>query len=81
MDINSQKLSIIQQLLLVEDELLLEVIKGILDHGLKETVEPKTDFWELLTTEQKAQIELSRKQHREGESIGHEGLMEGFRHE
>lgn len=79
MDVSSQKLSIIQQLLLIEDELLLEVIKGILEDGLKGEKHSSKDFWDLLTKEQKAKIELSRVQHKMGKSIDHEEMMEGFR--
>lgn len=81
-NIQAEKLHIIQQLLSVEDELLLEAIQKLLDYGLKKgerSDEQIKDFWDELTEAQKAQIELSRKQLREGKGIPHEEVMGAFR--
>lgn len=37
------------------------------------------DFWDELTEEQKAQIELSRQQHKNGKGISHQEVMAEFR--
>lgn len=74
-DIQAEKLNIIQQLLNVDDELLLEAIQKLLDYGLKKGARSEgqlKDFWDELTEAQKAQIELSRKQLREGKGLPHE---------
>ncbi len=81
-DIQAEKLSIIQQLLNVDGELLLEAAQKLLDYGLKKgarSEEQLKDFWDELTEAQKAQIELSRKQLREGKGLPHEEVMEAFR--
>lgn len=79
-DIKTDKLSIIQQVLRVEDEHLLEAIQHLLDYGMqKEGTETDSDFWEELTGYQKEQIALSRRQHRAGEGIPNEEVMLEFR--
>lgn len=82
MNIQAEKLHIIQQIISIEDELLLEAIQKLLDYGLKKgerSQEEIKDFWDELTEAQKAQIELSRKQLREGKGIPHGEVMEEFR--
>jgi uncharacterized protein YqeY len=37
------------------------------------------DFWDELTEEQKAQIQLSREQHKKGEGMPHSEVMAEFR--
>jgi len=79
-DIKTGKLSIIQQVLRVEDERLLEAIQHLLDYGMqREGTETERDFWEELTEYQKEQIALSRRQHRAGEGIPNEEVMLEFR--
>lgn len=80
MDLKAEKLSVIQQLLKVEDELLLQAVKNLLEFGLQQSSEKRTtDFWDELTEAQKAQIELSRQQLRAGKGIPHNEVMEAFR--
>ena len=80
MDIKAEKLNIIQQLLSVDDKLLLEAIQKLLDYSQKMNAgEHSKDFWDELTELQKAQIDLSRKQHRDGQGIPHKDVMAAFR--
>lgn len=83
MDLRVEKLNIIQKLLIVDDELLLQTIKNMLEVGLrqknaKEELEEK-DFWDELTPEQQAKIEISIKQLDDGQGIPHEEVMASFR--
>jgi hypothetical protein len=80
MDLQTEKLTIIQQLLEVHDEQLIVAIQEILAVGLNKDITIKdSDFWEELTASQIAQIQLSRKQHRDGLGIPHEQVMTDFR--
>ncbi|MEM1319091.1 MAG: hypothetical protein AAGG75_02480 [Bacteroidota bacterium] len=57
------------------DERFLKVV-----HAMFEAYnEEQTDFWDELSDEQKARIEQSRQEHREGKSIPHEDVMKEFR--
>lgn len=80
MDIKAEKLSVIQQLLEVEDELLLQAVKNLLEFGLQQSPgEQTSDFWDELTEAQKAQVELSRQQLRAEKGIPHQEVMKAFR--
>lgn len=79
MNLQTEKLTIIQQLIQVDDEALLAAIRNLLEFGLKRQGPAQTDFWEELTDEQKERVELSIRQLEEGAGIPHEEVMSAFR--
>jgi signal transduction histidine kinase len=79
MNIQAEKLHLIQQLVQVDDENLLQAIKNLLEFGLKRQSESHTDFWEELTEEQKAKVESSILQLEDGHGIPHEEVMSALR--
>ena len=79
-DIRTEKLNLIKQLLKVKDEQLLMALKNMLEFGLLRQAETEqNDFWEELTDAQKQQIELSIKELDEGKGIPHEEVMAELR--
>jgi len=58
------------------DEKSLRVIHAMIGAFVKEK---DADFWDELTDEQKAKIEQSRQEHKDGEGIPHDEAMKEFR--
>lgn len=58
------------------DDKSLRVVHAIVGAYVSES---ERDFWDDLTDEQKAKIQLSREQHRAGMGIPHEQVMKEFR--
>ncbi|MEM9896951.1 MAG: hypothetical protein AAF789_11330 [Bacteroidota bacterium] len=58
------------------DEKSLRVIHAMVGAFVEQQ---EADFWDQLSDEQKEKIELSRKQHKDGEGIPHESVMKAFR--
>jgi len=81
MNIQAEKISLIQRLIQVEDEALLLAIKNLLEFGLERQGTPSTDFWDELTEKQKAQVQASIHQLDDGEGIPHDKVMEELRKE
>lgn len=82
MDIKIEKLNIINQILKIEDELLINTLKNLLEFGLKQessTKNTEADFWDSLSDEQKKTIDLSIQQLKNGEGIAHEDVMAEFK--
>ncbi len=82
MDLQSEKLNIIQQVLQINDQLLLNSIKSMLEYGLEKQgiqAEAVTDFWNELTQEQRNNIQQSIVELEEGKGIPHQQVMDEFR--
>lgn len=79
MNLQSEKLSLIQQLIQVDDESLLLAIRNMLEFGLKRQGVAKSDFWDELNEEQKAKVEESIRQLETGQGIPHEEVMSMLR--
>lgn len=79
MNLQAEKLTLIQQLIQVDDEALLLAIKKMLEFGLKHQGESQTDFWDELTEEQKSRVEESIRQLEAGQGIPHEEVMASLR--
>lgn len=80
MDIQAEKLNLITQIVKIQDESLINAIKGLLEFGLKyQPEDSEPDFWDELSDEQKARLELSMQQAKNGEVIPHEEVMQFFR--
>jgi hypothetical protein len=83
MNLQTEKYLAIHQILQVNDEMLINTIRSLLDFGLKaqenDSAEAVTDFWDELSEKEQASIELSMKQLDEGKGIPHEDVMSEFR--
>lgn len=82
MNLNAEKINIIQQIILIQDKALMNTIKSILDFGVPrqaKTTESEIDFWEELTVEQKSKIKKSILQLEAGEGLPHKDVMASFR--
>lgn len=81
MDISTEKINIIQQVIQIQDEELLNAVKNLLDFGLKHQTPPAepVDFWDKLSEEQRSAIEHSLQELDEGKGIPHENVMASFR--
>lgn len=80
MDIQAEKLNLITQIVKIQDESLINAIKGLLEFGLKyQQPQEETDFWNELSDEQKARLEQSMQQAKAGEVIPHSEVMQFFR--
>lgn len=80
MSLQTEKLDIIEQLIQVQDEKLLLVIKSMLDFGLKhQQQQEKPDFWEELTEAQRSRIDRAIEELESGQGISHEEVMTRFR--
>ena len=60
MNTRTEKLNIIHQIILLEDNLMLQTIKDLLALGYNQA-DSQSDFWDELTEAQKASIDLSIK--------------------
>ena len=79
-DIKSEKLALIHDILAVEDEKLLALLRRLIDNALKTNVAiPSEDFWQELSAEQKADILESIRQIEAGEGIPHATVMSGIK--
>lgn len=82
MDIRTEKIQLIHQILQIKDATLITSIKNLLSYGLQSDKTDElaiTDFWINLNDRQKAQIELSIKQLEAGKGIEHQTVMTDFR--
>lgn len=80
MDLPTEKLNLITQIVKIQDESLITAIKGLLEFGLKHQHDAEQkDFWDELSDEQKARLEQSIKQVKNDEVIPHEEVMQFFR--
>jgi len=82
MDLNTEKLQLIQQIFQINDVTLIHSVKNLLAYGLSTEVdkaEAVTDFWQELNASQKLQIELSIKQLDNQEGMEHNKVMADFK--
>lgn len=75
-DIQSQKLALIHDILAVEDEKLLILVRRLIKNALKtKAMAASEDFWQDLPEDLKADILESIRQIEAGEGIPHEAVM------
>ena len=80
MSLKTEKLDIIEQILLIKDESLLLAIKNMLEFGLKHQEETDAvDFWDDLTDDQKQRIDKAIRELEAGQGIPHDEVMSRFR--
>lgn len=83
MRLEVKKHLLIHQILQINDELLLETVKNLLDFGLKHQnvtdAEAVTDFWKELTDMQKQRVEQAIQQMKNGQGIPHQTVMTNYR--
>lgn len=80
MNLKTEKLDIIEQIILVQDENLLQAVKSLLEFGLKhQQPAPAEDFWDSLSEKQKQRVDQSIQELEAGMGIPHEEVMSRFR--
>ena len=81
MNVQSEKLWLIDQISKITDERLIKALKSILEFATPSQSPPATsnDFWDELSPAQKKQIELSIRQLSDGEGIPNEAVLSDFR--
>jgi hypothetical protein len=78
MNLRTEKLNLIHQIIKIEDEMMIQTIKDLLTLGYIEA-NNDTDFWDELSESQKQSIALSIKQLEAGEGIPHDQVMADMR--
>ncbi|MGY5847400.1 hypothetical protein ACW6QP_08260 [Salegentibacter sp. HM20] len=73
MNIQAEKIELAKMLLSTNDPRIIQSIKEILKKEIN------TDFWEELTSDQKEEIKLAKKQIKEGKSSNYESFMRQHR--
>ncbi len=78
MDVRSEKLWLIDQIVKISDERLIRALKSMLEYASSQKPEAagKADFWDELSDAQKQRIEQSIRQLDGGEGIPHEHFMD-----
>jgi hypothetical protein len=81
MDVRSEKLWLIDQIVKITDEELIRALKNMLEYASSKKPEAagKPDFWDELSDAQKQRIQESIRQLDNGEGIPHEAVMAEFR--
>ncbi|MEZ4957255.1 MAG: hypothetical protein R2825_27095 [Saprospiraceae bacterium] len=80
MDIQAEKIWLIDQIAKIKDERLLQILRNLLEFTSQPPLAKKTeDFWDELSDTQKQQIEKSIQQLENGEGIPHNMVMEEFK--
>jgi len=79
-DIQTQKLALIQNILALEDEQVLLLVRKLLESALTSNEgTSKEDFWQTLPAKLKADILESIHQMDAGEGIPHAAVMDAFK--
>lgn len=73
MNIQAEKIELAKMLLITNDPRIIQSIREILKKEIN------TDFWEELTSDQKEEIKLAKKQIKEGKSSDYESFMRKHR--
>ncbi|MFZ4544781.1 MAG: hypothetical protein ACOYOA_12080 [Saprospiraceae bacterium] len=79
MDLTKEKIELIRQIALLDDESLIEAIKNLVSFGVKKQHAEAIDFWETLSEKQKQRIELSIQSIENGNTTAHRDVMKEFR--
>jgi inactivated superfamily I helicase len=80
MDLKAEKLNLITQIVKIQNESLINAIKGLLEFALKyQPQNAQQDFWDELSDEQKLRLEQSMTQVKAGKVNTHEEVMQFFR--
>ncbi len=73
MNIQNEKIELMKLILETENPKILESIKSLF------TKEPKSDFWNSLSEEQKEEIDLGISEIEKGETVDYESMMRNHR--
>ncbi len=81
MNIAQEKIDIIRQVSLLNDENLISAIKNLISYGVKkqQEVDIEIDFWNTLTEQQQDRINQSIISIESGNKTAHEEVMLSFR--
>ena len=74
MDVQIEKLAIINHIIGLNDDLMLQTIRNLLSIG-KTTSEATTDFWDELTPKQKESVRISLEQFENGQVVDNDIVM------
>ncbi len=74
MDVQIEKLAIINHIIGLNDDLMLQTIRNLLSIG-KTTPEGTTDFWDELTPKQKESVRISLEQFENGQVVDNDIVM------
>jgi hypothetical protein len=79
-DIKSEKLALIHDILAVEDEKLLLLVRRLIESASKtKEFPPPEDFWQDLPAKQKADILEAIRQIEAGEGVPHASVIDEFK--
>lgn len=79
MDIQAEKLWLIDQILKSQDIAILQNVKHLFEQNKTAQAETAADFWQELPKAQQDQVEQSINLLEKGEGISHDVVMETFR--
>ena len=81
MNIAQEKIDIIRQVSLLNDENLISAIKNLISYGVKKQQETdvEVDFWNTLTEQQKERVNQSIESIDAGSKTPHAEVMSAFR--
>lgn len=80
MNIQAEKVAIIEQVVKIQDEKLLQAIHNLIEFGMQYGEQAsEADFWEELTEAQQTRIEESMRQLDAGEGTAHKDVMAELR--
>ncbi len=79
MNIAQEKVNLINQIALLNDEELINALKNLVAFGVKKQKSNTIDFWETLTEKQRERINESMKLADYGNKTPHQEVMAAFR--
>ena len=79
MELRTEKLWLIDQIVKVQDANLLQRITNLFEQRAIMQAEEHTDFWSQLSLAQQQQVECSIKSLDEGQGIPHSNVIQEFR--
>ena len=79
MNIAQEKVDIIRQVSLLNDENLISAIKNLISYGVKKQQEIDVDFWDTLSEKQKERVNQSIQSVEDGNKTPHAEVMSAFK--
>lgn len=79
MNIAQEKIDLISQIALLNDEDLIKALKNLIAFRLKKEKENDIDFWDTLSDKQKERIDASARSIEAGNKTLHADVMDEFR--
>ena len=81
MNIAQEKVDIIRQVSLLNDENLISAIKNLISYGVKkqQEIDVEVDFWDTLSEKQKERVNQSIQSVEDGNKTPHAEVMSAFK--